>query len=146
MTTPFPADQARRPARAYQRSLGLRAVAATIAIGAVFGLASCNSPQQVLDRADMCLKITDLALFNPHPVDADAAVKDVNDRADKIDELVKKAKDDKLKKAASDTANELRNTKLKDRDPGSVSVYVAGQNKRLESLRSTCTSAGDMAG
>ncbi|MFE2289617.1 hypothetical protein [Streptomyces sp. NPDC059452] len=119
-------------------------VAVMLVVPAVIGLAACeNTPQKVLDRGDVCLEILDLALFDPNTKDADAAEKDVEDRADKLDELADKTEDDKLAGAARDAAKELRDTAPKDRSPASVSEYVSAQNKRLEALRGTCTSMKD---
>ncbi|MFI9050857.1 hypothetical protein [Streptomyces sp. NPDC053427] len=120
------------------------AVAALIVVPTVFGMVACeNSPQKALDRGDTCLKILDVALFDPHPKDAAAAEKDVKDRADKLDALAKKTDDEKIRQAAQDTAKALRRTTPAERTPGSVADYVADQNKRLKKLRSTCTSVGD---
>ncbi|MFG3497219.1 hypothetical protein [Streptomyces sp. NPDC047928] len=128
-----------------KRQTAVRAVvAALLVVPAGIGLVSCeDTPQKVLDRGDTCLEILDLALFDPNAKDADAAQKDVKARADKLDELADKAGDDKLADAARDAAKELRATSPADRSPASVSAYVADQNKRLEELRKTCTSAGD---
>ncbi|WP_411078776.1 hypothetical protein [Streptomyces sp. cmx-18-6] len=120
------------------------AVAVALVVPAVIGLTACeNTPQKVLDRGDTCLEILDLALFDPDAKDADAAVRDVEDRADKLDELAGRTEDGKLADAARDAAKELRDTSPKDRGPGSVSAYVSAQNERLETLRGTCTSLKD---
>ncbi|MEU8893165.1 hypothetical protein [Streptomyces sp. NPDC048442] len=119
-------------------------VAIMLVVPASIGLASCeDTPQKVLDRGDTCLEILDLALFDPNTKDADAAKKEVGQRADKLDELAKKAGDDSLADAARGVAKDLRATSPKDRSPGSVSAYVSAQNKRLDGLRKTCTSMKD---
>nr|ATU31789.1 hypothetical protein [Streptomyces sp. KCB13F003] len=132
------------PLRGKWKTAARTAVAALIVVPAAFGMAACeNSPQKALDRGDICLKILDVALFDPNPKDAAAAQKDAEERADKLDELAKKTDDEKIRKAAQDTAKELRRTTPKERTPSSVADYVADQNKRLKQLRSTCTSVGD---
>jgi hypothetical protein len=119
-------------------------VAAALVVPAAFGLAACeDTPQQALDRADSCLEILDLALFDPNLKDAGAAKKEVEKRADKLDELAGKAGDDALADAARGVAKDLRATSPGDRSPTSVSAYVSDQNKRLKELRRTCTSVKD---
>ncbi|WP_102925904.1 hypothetical protein [Streptomyces noursei] len=132
------------PLRGKWRSVTRAAVALALVVPAALSMAACeNSPQKALDRGDTCLKILDVALFDPRPKDAAVAEKDVADRADRLEELAKQTDDAKLRKAARDTAKELRGTTLKERTPGSVTEYLAGQNKRLKKLRGTCTSVGD---
>ena len=114
-----------------------------IVVPATIGLTACDSAQKALDRGDTCLDILDLALFNPHPASPEQARKDVRERANKIDDIAKKASDKKLGDAARETAQELREASQQDLSPGSVSEYMSEQSKRLKALRKTCTNVHD---
>ncbi|MEU3569779.1 hypothetical protein AB0E96_15320 [Kitasatospora sp. NPDC036755] len=91
------------------------------------------------DRVEVCSRVLGLTLFNPFPDDTDKARKDVRERADKLDELVKKAPDDDLRKAIESTAKSLREAEPKDHDVRTVIGYLAEQNDRLKELQKTCT-------
>jgi hypothetical protein len=109
------------------------------AVGAmVLTTAACDSTQKAENRAELCVKIVKLALFNPFPGDEEKAERDVRKRADELDRLSDKAPDDTLRKAIESTADSLREAKPKDHGARTVVGYLKDQNERLTELRKTC--------